>query len=359
MKKLGFGLMRLPKTDPEVSEAIDFPQFQEMTDRFLNRGYTYFDTAYMYHNFESEKAVRKIITSRIDREKFLLATKLPTPRLEVPEDMERIFTEQQEKCGVDYFDYYLLHALNARSYELATRLGAFDFILQKKAEGKVRRFGFSFHDTAEVLDKILTEHPEVEFVQLQINYLDWESPTVQSRLCYEVARKHGKDIIIMEPVKGGALANIPAEAEALLQAANPNKSPAQWALQFAATLPGVIMVLSGMSDLHQLDENTRFFDNLPPLTDDERKLLFRCGDIINKSIAVSCTGCEYCITDCPKKIPIPQWFDAYNKGSSGSDLAKDHSTPADCIGCGVCEKQCPQKLPIRRLLSAAKRAMKL
>ncbi|MBQ1272347.1 MAG: aldo/keto reductase [Clostridia bacterium] len=359
MKKLGFGLMRLPKTDPERSESIDLEKVIDMTDRFLEQGYTYFDTAYMYHNYESEKAVKKILTSRIDREKFLLATKLPTPHLEVPEDMERIFSEQQEKCGAEYFDYYLLHALSASSYELATRLGAFDFILQKKAEGKVRHFGFSFHDTAEVLDKILTEHPEVEFVQLQINYLDWESPTVQSRLCYEVARKHGKDIIIMEPIKGGALANVPAEAKALLSAANPDKTPAQWALQFVATLPGVVMVLSGMSDLQQLEENTRFFDEMPMLTEDERAMLFRCADIINKSVAISCTACEYCITDCPKQIPIPQWFDAYNKGDNGSALAKDHATPADCIGCGLCEKQCPQKLPIRRLLSAAKQAMKL
>ncbi len=359
MKPLGFGLMRLPKTDPEKPEAIDLTQFQEMTDRFLNRGYTYFDTAYMYHNAESENAVRKVLTSRIDREKYLLATKLPTPKLETPEDMERIFNEQREKCGVEFFDYYLLHCLNARLYELATRLGAFDFVMQKKAEGKVKRFGFSFHDTADVLDKILSEHPEVEFVQLQINYLDWESPTVQSRLCYEVARKHGKDIIIMEPVKGGALAKVPAEAEALLRACDPKKSPAQWALQFVATLPGVIMVLSGMSDLHQLDENTAFFNDFKPLTEDERKLLFRCADIINKSVAVSCTGCEYCLADCPKQIPIPQWFDAYNKGNDGVNLAKDHPTPADCIGCGRCEKQCPQKLPIRRLLAAAKGAMKL
>lgn len=359
MKKLGFGLMRLPKTDPEVPESIDLEQFKEMTDRFLDRGYTYFDTAYMYHNSESERAVKTALTSRIDREKYLLATKLPTMKLETAEDMERIFNEQREKCGVDYFDYYLLHCLNTRLYEIATRLGAFDFVMQKKADGKVKKFGFSFHDTAEVLDKILTEHPEVEFVQLQINYLDWESPTVQSRLCYEVARKHGKDIIIMEPIKGGALAKVPAEAKMLMTAADPSKSPAQWALQFVAGLPGVIMVLSGMSDLHQLDENTVFFNDLKPLTKEETAMLFRCADIINKSVAVSCTGCEYCTADCPKNIPIPQWFDVYNKGEDGKDLAKDHPTPADCIGCGKCEKQCPQKLPIRRLLSAAKQTMKL
>ncbi len=359
MKKLGFGLMRLPRTDPEKPESIDLEQFQAMTDRFLERGFTYFDTAYMYHNAESERAVKKALTGRVERDKYLLATKLPTMKLEKEEDMERIFNEQREKCGVDYFDYYLLHCLTTRNYEIATRLNAFDFVLQKKAEGKVKRFGFSFHDSAEVLDKILTEHPEVEFVQLQINYLDWESPTVQSRLCYEVARKHGKDIIIMEPIRGGSLVNLPEEAKELQQSFHPNRSPAEWALQFAASLPGVIMVLSGMSDMAQLNQNTEFFANLPELTEQERNMLFRCADIINKSVAVSCTGCEYCTADCPKQIPIPQWFTAYNNGEDGRDLAEQHATPADCIACGKCEKQCPQKLPIRRLLAAAKQAMKL
>lgn len=354
MKKLGFGLMRLPQKD---ENSIDLAQFEAMTDRFLEQGYTYFDTAYMYHNGESERAVKTVLTGRIDRDRYCLATKLPSPRLETPDDMERIFNEQLEKCGVDYFDYYLLHCLNTKLYEKVSKLGAFDFVLQKKAEGKVRKFGFSFHDTADVLDKILTEHPEVEFVQLQINYLDWESPTVQSRKCYEVARKHNKDIIIMEPIKGGVLAKVPNEAKALMESVDPNKTPAQWALQFAATLPGVVRVLSGMSNLRQLEENTAFFNDLKPLSKEETEMLFRCADIINKSIAVSCTGCEYCTTDCPKNIPIPQWFDLYNKGEDGREFAKTHPTPADCIACGKCEKQCPQKLPIRRLLSAAKKTM--
>ncbi|MBQ4323978.1 MAG: aldo/keto reductase, partial [Clostridia bacterium] len=244
--------------------------------------------------------------------------------------------------------------------DIATKLKAFDFCLQKKAEGKIRRFGFSFHDSAEVLDKILTEHPEVEFVQLQINYLDWNSPTVQSRLCYEVARKHGKDIIIMEPVKGGALANVPDTVKAIFkQSAHPERTPAEWALRFCAGLEGVIMVLSGMSDMDQLTENTAFMDKLEPLTEEESAMLFRCADEINKSIAVSCTGCAYCTADCPKQIPIPDWFDLYNKGGDPAELAKDHATPADCIACGKCEKQCPQKLPIRRLLTAAKEALHL
>lgn len=360
MKKLGFGLMRLPRTNPEVPESINIPVFEEMIDTFLERGYTYFDTAYMYHNAESERAVKTALTSRVDRDKYLLATKMPTMKLEKEEDLERIFNEQREKCGVEYFDYYLLHCLNTRLYDIATKLKAFDFCLQKKAEGKIRRFGFSFHDSAEVLDKILTEHPEVEFVQLQINYLDWNSPTVQSRLCYEVARKHGKDIIIMEPVKGGALANVPDTVKAIFkQSAHPERTPAEWALRFCAGLEGVIMVLSGMSDMDQLTENTAFMDKLEPLTEEESAMLFRCADEINKSIAVSCTGCAYCTADCPKQIPIPDWFDLYNKGGDPAELAKDHATPADCISCGKCEKQCPQKLPIRRLLTAAKEALHL
>ena len=360
MKKLGFGLMRLPKTDPEVPESIDIPAFEEMIDVFLERGYTYFDTAYMYHNAESERAVKTALTSRIDRNRFLLATKMPTMKLEKPEDMERIFKEQQEKCGAEYFDYYLIHCLNARLYDVATRLGTFEFCLKKKAEGKIRRFGFSFHDTAEVLDKILTEHPEVEFVQLQINYLDWSSPTVQSRLCYEVARKHGKDIIIMEPVKGGALANVPDAVKEILKASShPERTPAEWALRFCAGLEGVIMVLSGMSDMAQLTENTGFMNDPEPLTEEETAMLLRCADKINKAVAVSCTGCAYCTADCPKQIPIPDWFDLYNNGGDPSELAKDHATPADCISCGKCEKQCPQKLPIRRLLSAIKDALNI
>lgn len=360
MKKLGFGLMRLPRTDDQRPEAIDLAQATEMTDRFLNRGFRYFDTAYMYHNGESERAVRPLLSSRIARDEYLLATKLPTMKLKTAEDCERIFCEQLDRCGVEYFDYYLIHCLDNDLYEVAKKTDAFGFVAKKKAEGKVRHFGFSFHDTADVLDRILTEHPEVEFVQLQINYLDWNSPTVQSRLCYETARKHGKPIIIMEPVRGGSLARVPDEVKRILaDSAHPDRSPAEWALRFCASLEGVMMVLSGMSDLAQLDENTGFMSDPEPLTDKERQMLFRCADVINRTLAVSCTGCAYCTEYCPKNIPIPQWFDLYNKGGDPAELAQEHPTPADCIACGKCEKKCPQKLPIRRLLAAAKDAMKL
>jgi predicted aldo/keto reductase-like oxidoreductase len=317
----------------------------------------------MYHDGESERAVKKFLSGRIDREKYLLASKLPSPYLEKVEDLERIFNEQLEKCGTEYFDYYLIHCLNTRLYDKVQNLGAFEFVLQKKAEGKVKKFGFSFHDSAEVLDKILTEHPEVEFVQLQLNYLDWESPTVQSRLCYEVARKHGKEIIVMEPIKGGTLAKVPDEALKLMKETNPDRSPAEWAVRFVASLEGVIMVLSGMFNLEQLDENTRFMGEFEPLTAEETAMLLECAEKINHSIAVSCTGCSYCTTDCPKQIPIPDWFDLYNKEGKKTAktqaFAKDHATPADCIKCGKCEKQCPQKLPIRRLLQATQNALEL
>ena len=359
MKKLGFGLMRLPKTDPEKPESIDIPAFEAMIDRFLEKGYTYFDTAYMYHNHESERAVKKALSSRIDRNRYMLATKMPTMRLKEEGDTARIFAEQQEKCGVERFDYYLIHCLDKELYQTATKLDVFGFCLKKKAEGKIGRLGFSFHDTADVLDKILTEHPEMEFVQLQINYLDWESPTVQSRLCYEVARKHGKEIIIMEPIRGGALAKVPESVKKILAESNhPERSPSEWALRFCAGLDGVILVLSGMSDLAQLEENTDFMSNPEPLTAEEVAMLFRCADEINRSLAVNCTGCAYCTEDCPKQIPIPQWFELYNQQGDPAELAKNHATPADCIACGKCEKHCPQKLPIRRLLAAAQNAMK-
>ena len=236
------------------------PQVCGMVDTFLARGYTYFDTAYFYHGGKSECAVRDALVKRHSRESFLLADKLPLMHLKDADSGEaqaRIFHEQLEKCGVDYFDYYLLHSLTAESYETAGRLDTFAFLSRMKEEGKIRRLGFSFHDKADVLDRVLTEHPEAEFVQLQINYLDWEDERVQSRKCYETVRRHGKQVVVMEPVKGGKLAKLPEEAAAILRQAHPDWSPASWAIRFAAGLEGVVMVLSGMSTLGQVEENTQ------------------------------------------------------------------------------------------------------
>ena len=254
MKKLGFGCMRLPITDQNNQISVDFQQFCDMVDSFIEQGFTYFDTAYMYHDFKSEEFVREALVKRHSRDSFTLATKMPTMFLKKEEDLERIFNEQLEKCGVEYFDYYLLHNLNAINYPIAEKFDAFDFIMKKKAEGKIKHIGFSYHDNAELLEEILTKHPEVDFVQLQINYLDWNSEGIQSGKCYNVATKHNKPVVVMEPIKGGTLINIPDEAKTLLTETDPNLSIASWAVRFAASLDNVMVVLSGMSNFEQLKD---------------------------------------------------------------------------------------------------------
>ncbi len=365
MKKLGFGMMRLPMPDPKEQGRIDLEQVCAMVDAFLERGYTYFDTAYMYHAGESEHAVRDALVKRHPRDSFTLADKMPLFHIKPedgPEKQAAIFADQLEKCGVDYFDYYLLHSLTAGSYETAGRLDTFGFLQQKKAEGKIRHLGFSFHDKADVLDRILTEHPETEFVQLQLNYLDWEDERVQSRKCYETVRRHGKQVVIMEPVKGGKLAKLPEEAEAPLKAAHPDWSPASWALRFAAGLEGVMAVLSGMSDQAQLDENTSFMHDPAPLQPQELALLEKAAEIISAVPAIACTACRYCVDGCPRNINIPEYFALYNAGQTalrqgrepGRDayqaIAAGGGLASACVACRQCEQSCPQHLPITEWL---------
>lgn len=355
MKKLGFGFMRLPLLDGNDQKSFDKEQICKMTDSFMAQGFTYFDTAYMYHDGASESLVKEVLVGRHPRDSFLLATKLPTMFLKEKEDMERIWNEQLERTGAGYFDYYLLHCLDKGNYATATRLDAFDFVMKKKAEGKIRRVGFSYHDNAELLDEILTAHPEMEFVQLQINYLDWEDKNVQSRKCYEVARKHGKDIIIMEPVKGGTLANLPPKAAELLKSAEPEMSVPSWAIRFAASLDGVICVLSGMSNMQQLMDNTGYMKDFKPLNDEEVKLTFKAADIINGKNSIPCTACRYCVEGCPMNIPIPDIFrlsnsDSDNKKEMYNELTKEQGKASDCIECGQCEGHCPQHLEIIKLL---------
>ena len=359
MKKLGFGLMRLPTLDKSDPSKVDIAQLKQMVDLFLEKGFTYFDTAWMYNAFASEGAAKEALVDRYPRERFTLATKLHSGFFHSLEDRDKIFNAQLEKTGAGYFDYYLLHGIEAGNYPKFEEFDCFAWLLEKKAQGLVKHAGFSFHDTPQLLDEILTKHPEMEFVQLQINYLDWNSPWIHSQGVYEVARKHNVPIIVMEPVKGGTLARVPESVEALFREKEPDLSPASWAVRFAASLPGVMMVLSGMSDLAQMEDNLSYMENFTPLTEEERQLCFEAARRINAQIAIPCTGCSYCTEGCPQHIAIPQYFSLYNedmrevesKGwtvnfSNYNALTKSFGAAGDCIACGQCEDVCPQHLPI-------------
>ena len=370
-KKLGFGCMRLPLTDPEDQKSIDLKQFGEMIDVFLERGFTYFDTAYMYHGFQSEIAVREALVKRHPRDSFTLTSKLPTMMLKEKADMERIFNEQLEKTGAGYFDYYWLHNLNRGDIGAANEFDAWGFVREKKEQGLVKHIGFSFHDMPELLDEILTAHPEMEYVQLQINYLDWQAPNVKSRECYEVCVKHDKPVIVMEPVKGGALANVPASVTDLFTGVHPELSVPSWAIRYAASLPNVFMVLSGMSNMEQLLDNTSYMQELVPLNEDEYRTINKAVELIHEAIAIDCTSCRYCTDGCPVQIPIPDYFRLYNGfrqiggGFSAPQLkeyyklAKEDGVgkASECIQCGQCEAACPQHLEIREWLKTIAKEM--
>ena len=360
MKKLGFGLMRMPLTDPNNDASVDIEQVKKMVDLFMAKGFTYFDTAIMYNGFTSQKVAGEALVKRYPRDSFTLATKLHNGFFHSFEDRDRIFNEQLEQTGAGYFDYYLLHGIEAGSLPDYEKFDCFNWLLDKKAKGLVKHAGFSFHDTPELLDEILTKHPEMEFVQLQINYLDWESEWIQSRKVYEVAVKHGKPVIVMEPVKGGTLANVPEAAEKLLKSREPDLSIPSWAIRYAASLENVMVVLSGMSSVEQMEDNISYMEDFKPLTAEEMELTRQVADIINNKITVPCTGCSYCTEGCPMKIAIPKYFSLYNedmrenleeKGwtinfSNYDNLTKTFGKASDCIECGQCEGVCPQHLPI-------------
>ncbi|MBQ6335028.1 MAG: aldo/keto reductase [Erysipelotrichaceae bacterium] len=368
-RKLGFGLMRLPLNDPNDSANINIEELKKMVDLFLERGFTYFDTAWMYNGFNSENAAREALVERHPRESFTLADKLHSGFIETLEDRDKIFNEQLRKTGAGYFDYYLIHGIEAGMYEKYERLDCFGWLLQKKEEGLVRHCGFSFHDTPELLDHILSRYPQMEFVQLQINYLDWESEWIRSRECYEVCVKHDKPVVVMEPVKGGTLAKIPAEAAEAFKKQDPAMSIPSWAIRFVASLDNVMVVLSGMSNLEQLDDNTSYMQDFKKLSAEEVELCHKAADIINGKIAVPCTACHYCTEGCPMSIAIPEYFSLYNedmredleqKGwtinfSNYENLSHKFGKASDCIECGQCEGVCPQHLPIIELLKDVKK----
>ncbi len=355
----GFGCMRLPMN----GEEVDHEEFCKMVDAFIASGLNYFDTAHGYINGKSETAIAKCLSARYDRSQFLLTNKLTESFFKKQEDIRPFFESQLELCGVDYFDFYLMHAQNKKNYEQYKACKAYETALELKKEGKIKHLGLSFHDTADVLDMILTEHPEVEVVQIQFNYVDYEDPNIQSREVYEVCEKHNKPVIVMEPVKGGSLVNLTPEAENVYKEMG-NLSNASYALRFAASFPSMTMVLSGMSNMEQMNDNLSFMKDFEPLSEKELEAVAKVAGIFNNLDLIPCTGCRYCVEEnhCPKDILIPDMFASVNAHETfhnentnshyNTVLTVDgHGKASECIKCGKCEKVCPQHLQIRDLLT--------
>ena len=357
-RNFGFGMMRLPM----LADEVDIEQVKKMVDLFLARGFNYFDTAHGYIDGKSEMAVRACLTSRYPRESYILTNKLSGNFFEKEEDIRPLFERQLACCGVDYFDFYLMHAQGARNYPHYRECRAYETAFALKREGKVRHVGISFHDSPEMLEQILTDYPEIEAVQIQFNYLDFDDPAIQSRAVYETARKHGKPVIIMEPVKGGRLVNLPEEAEQVFSALS-GGSPASYAIRFAAGFEGVMMVLSGMSDLAQMEDNSSFMADFKPLDERERAAVGEVQRIFKTKNFIPCTACRYCTPGCPMGIAIPEIFATVNAQKLHQNwnskfyysvvCDKAGSRASDCVGCGQCESVCPQHLEIRSLLREA------
>ncbi len=360
MPKLGFGLMRLPEKDG----VIDHDHVCRMVDRYMKAGMNYFDTAYVYHGGRSEVAAREALVKRYPRDSFMIATKLPAWEIKKAEDVERIFEEQLKRTGVDYFDLYLLHSIEeGNNYDTYEKYDCFEWGLKKKEEGKIRHFGFSFHGSPELLSKLLDEHPEAEFVQRQLNYLDRTNPVVRSQQLYEILRDRNIPIIVMEPVRGGMLADLGPEVEKKFRARQPEKSVASWALRFVGSLPGVMTILSGMSSEEQMEDNIGTFTDFEPLADDEFKLINEVTEEVLSMPQIGCTACRYCCDGCPQRISIPDIFrtintlrrypDDWRSKNFYSGLTGRSGKASDCIGCGQCESVCPQHLPIIELMKEA------
>ena len=364
MSSLGFGMMRLPLLDGSDETKIDYEQVCDMVDYYMESGFNHFDTAYIYHGGIGEKTFKKTVSERYPRDSFTISTKLPLFVITEDSQLEPIFAEQLENCGVDYFDYYLLHNVSGLTEGAWKNVDLFSFIQKKKEEGFIKRIGLSTHGNAEFLEELLVEHPEIEFVLLQINYLDWESEDIESKKCYDVARKYGKEIMIMEPFKGGFLADVPPEAEKIMKEYNPDNSIVSWAIRFVATLSDVSFVLSGASSFNQLKENIQEFKDATPLNDGELEILKEVSEIINSNITVDCTKCRYCVDHCPEDIDIAKIFDLYNKhkilgkndwSQPGNAYLNYSKLPgvgiaSDCIECESCIEECPQGINIPEVL---------
>ena len=345
---LGFGMMRLPMKDKE----IDLDHVNRMVDLYMSRGYNYFDTAYFYHDSKSEGVMKTCVVDRKPRESVLLADKMPMHEVKESADCERLFNEQLERTGAGYFDYYMMHALSTKYEDTMRRHGVWHFCRQKKKDGLARKIGFSFHDKPEALERFLSTLPGVDFVQLQINYFDWDCPNIRAREMYEIARKHGVEIIAMEPVRGGSLSTLSAETKKILSSTRPNDSIASWAIRFCASLEGISCVLSGMSNIAQVEDNTKVMNNLLPLSDKDFELLDRLATIIRATPTIGCTHCKYCLEVCPEKIEINRAISLVNHvaryGSTAGSWGADGlvAQAKKCIACAACHPRCPQDIDI-------------
>ncbi|PWB87359.1 aldo/keto reductase [Methanobrevibacter thaueri] len=364
MSKLGMGLMRLPLMDENDQTSIDYEEVNKMVDAYMDAGFDYFDTAFVYHEGVGEAAFRKCVVERYPRESFKIATKLPLFVITEESQLEPIFAQQLENCGVDYIDYYMLHNVSGFTENAWKNVDLYSFIQKKKEEGYIKHIGISTHGNAEFLEEILFEHPELEFVLLQINYLDWEDEGIESRKCLEVARKYNKQVMIMEPYKGGFLADVPEEAEKIMKDYNPDRSVVSWAMRFVANIEDVEVVLTGASNLEQLESNIQEFNDTDPLNDEEMEIISQVSEIINSNITVDCTKCRYCVDTCPEDIDIAKIFDLYNKhklletdewtqfGNAYLNYTKLDGVgiASDCIECENCIEECPQQINIPEVL---------
>lgn len=366
MDKFGFGMMRLPQLDETDPTKVDVEEVKKMVDSYIKAGGNYFDTAYPYHNGVSESVLKEAVIERYPREDIIITTKLPIFSVNKPEDMEKFFNEQLEKCGVDYFDYYMVHNINEMTHHPVYDFDSFEFVRQKKHEGKIKNIGFSFHDKPEALVEALDAFPDCDFVQLQINYLDWDNSSIESKKCYDIATEYNKPVIVMEPVKGGALANLPEPAEKIFKEYDGRAENVSWALRFCNDLDNVFMILNGVSSLEQMKSSISIFNNIKPLNNEEKELIFKVRDIVNDLTPIKCTECNYCVEHCEMNIPIPKYFSTYNtyyinKTQNGDPvnaavsylvLAETEGNGAanECIECGLCVQFCPQHLKIPELL---------